>query len=470
MIERLEQLERIIEERKMSNNEKLLVVEDDAEISRQLKWALADEYEIYLTQDAPSALKILNSKKPAVVTLDLGLPPRPHDPVIGLELLGKILQLEPSAKVVVVTANNDRKNAMKAISQGAWDYYHKPIKTDELKVILSRAFHVNALERESLESQKELAEKGRLDELIGNSPEMDELFANIRKVASSDVSVLVVGESGTGKELIARSIHNQSARQKNPFVAINCGAIPDTLLEAELFGHEKGAYTGAHVQRRGKVEFANGGTLFFDEIGELTPLLQVKLLRFLQERTFERIGGRETIEVDVRIIAATQKNLKEALTTRDFREDLYYRLSVVTIDVSPLRSRGGDILLLADYFSRKGSEQMKRPMAKFDLSATQALEEHEWPGNVRELENRVKRAVVMGDGPFIRAEDLDLHCANQGNMKKQTLKDVRERLERDFICKALVSNNWNIARTAEQIGVTRPTLYDLIEKYDLRKQ
>ena len=454
----------------MSNNEKLLVVEDDAEISRQLKWALADEYEIYLAQDAPSALKILKTKKPAVVTLDLGLPPRPHEPVIGLDLLGKILQLEPSAKVVVVTGNNDRNNAMKAISQGAWDYYHKPIKTNELKVILSRAFHVNALERENLESQKELAEKGRLDELIGNSPEMDQLFANIRKVASSDVSVLVVGESGTGKELIAKSIHNQSARQKNPFVAINCGAIPDTLLEAELFGHEKGAYTDAHVQRRGKVEFANGGSLFFDEIGELTPLLQVKLLRFLQERTFERIGGRETIEVDVRIIAATQKNLKEAFTTGDFREDLYYRLSVVSIDVLPLRSRGSDILLLADYFRRKSCEEMKRPMAKFDPSATQALEEHEWPGNVRELENRVKRAVVMGDGPFIRAEDLDLHCANQGTVRKQTLKDVRERLERDFICKALVSNNWNIAHTAEQIGVTRPTLYDLIEKYHLRKK
>jgi len=454
----------------MSNNEKLLIVEDEAEISRQLKWALADEYEIYLAQDAPSALKILKSKKPSVVTLDLGLPPRPNDSAVGMELLGKILQLEPSAKVVVVTGNNDRENAMQAISQGAWDYYHKPIKTDEIKVILSRAFHVNSLERENRERQKELEENGRLDELIGTSPEMNEIFAKIRKVASSDVSVLVVGESGTGKELIARSIHNQSARRENPFVAINCGAIPETLFEAEVFGHEKGAYTGAHVQRKGKVEFANEGTLFLDEIGELPPPLQVKFLRFLQEPTIERIGGREGIELDVRIIAATQKNLKEALHSGDFREDLYYRLSVVTIDVPPLRSRGSDILLLAKYYRTKSCEEMERPMGKFDPSAIQAIREYAWPGNVRELENRIKRAVVMSEGPVIRAQDLELPCANQGDVEKQTLKDVRERLERDFISEALATNNWNIAHTAEQIGLTRPTLYDLIKKYDLRKK
>jgi two-component system NtrC family response regulator len=454
----------------MSNKEKLLVVEDDAEISRQLKWALADEYEIHLAQDAPSALKILKTKKPAVVTLDLGLPPRPHEAAIGMELLGKILQLEPSAKVVVVTGNNDRENAMQAISQGAWDYYHKPIKIDELKVILSRAFHVNTLERENLELQKKVEEKGRLDDLIGSSPEMNETFAKIRKVASSDVSVLVVGDSGTGKELIARSIHNQSARRENPFVAINCAAIPDTLLEAELFGHEKGAYTGAYVQRKGRVEFANGGTLFLDEIGELPVLLQVKLLRFLQERVIERIGGRENIEVNVRIIAATQKNLKEALVTGEFREDLYYRLSVVNIDVPPLRNRGNDIFLLANYFRRKSCEEMKRPIAKFDPSAIQALEEYEWPGNIRELENRIKRAVVMGEGLIIRAEDLDLPWTNQSSVKKQTLKDIRERLERDFIFKALERNNWNVVRTAAQIDVSRPTLYDLIKKYNLQRQ
>ena len=454
----------------MSNKEKLLVVEDDEEISRQLKWALAEEYEIHLAQDGPSALQILKSERPAVVSLDLGLPPRPHDSGVGMELLGKILRSEPSPKVVVVTGNNDRKNAIQAISQGAWDYYCKPIKIDEIKILLSRAFHVNTLERENRELQKELEERGRLDEMIGSSPEMNEIFTKIRKVAPSDVSVLVVGESGTGKELIARSIHNQSARRKEPFVAINCAAIPDTLLEAEVFGHEKGAYTGAHVQRKGKVEFANGGTLFFDEIGELPLQLQVKLLRFLQERTIERIGGRRIIDVDVRVVAATQKDLKEAIHVGDFREDLYYRLSVVTIEVSPLRNRVSDILLLVNYFMKKYCEEMKRRMAKFDPNAIQALIEYEWPGNVRELENRIKRAVVMSDGSVIRAEDLDLPFVSHGDIKEKTLKDARERLERDFICNALATNNWNMARTSQQIGVTRPTLYDLIKKYDLRKQ
>lgn len=454
----------------MGNKEKLLVVEDDPEISRQLKWALADEYDLHMAQDVPSALKILKSKKPAVITLDLGLPPRPHESVMGMELLGQVLQLEPGTKVVVVTGDNDRENAIQAISQGAWDFYHKPIKIDELKVILSRAFHVETLERENRELQKVLEEKGRLDELIGNSPEMDKIFALIRKVADSDLSVLIVGESGTGKELIARSICNQSARREKPFVALNCGAIPETLLEAEVFGHEKGSFTGAHLQRKGKVEYADGGTLFLDEIGELPVLLQVKLLRFLQERVIERIGGRESIEVDVRVIAATQKNLKEGLDTGEFREDLYYRLSVVTIEVPPLRSRGSDILLLANYFRRKSCEEMKRPVAKFDASAIQAMDEYEWPGNVRELENKIKRAVVMGEGPFIRAEDLDLSWANPGTAKKQTLKEAREMLEREFICKALINNRWNVARTAEQIGVARPTLYDLIKKYNLCKQ
>jgi two-component system NtrC family response regulator len=442
---------------------------NDPEISRQLKWALADEYEIHMAQDEPSALKILNNKKPAVITLDLGLPPKPHEPVIGMELLGKILQLEPSAKVIVVTGNDERENAIQAISKGAWDFYHKPIKVDELKVILSRAFHVKTLERENLELQKELEEKGRLDELIGSSPEMNEIFANIRKVAGSDVSVLVVGESGTGKELIAKSIHNQSARKDNPFIAINCGAIPETLLEAELFGHEKGAYTGAHTQRKGKVEYANGGTLFLDEIGELPSLLQVKILRFLQERVIERIGGRENIEVDVRIIAATQKNLQEAFVTGEFREDLYYRLGVVTIEVPPFRRRGNDIILLANYFMRKSCQEMKRPVSRFDQGAIQALEEYQWPGNVRELENRIKRAVVMGEGPVIRAEDLDLPSEKRGKVEIQTLKDVRENLEKDFISKALINNDWNVAQAAEQIGVSRPTLYDLIKKYNLNR-
>jgi len=452
----------------MGDKEKLLVVEDDPEISRQLKWALADEYDIHLAQDQRSALEVQKRIKPQVVTLDLGLPPQPQGSQVGMDLLGKILQMEPSSKVVVVTGNDERENALRAISHGAWDYYQKPINIEELKLILKRAFHVSALEKENLARETELAEKGGLDDLIGNSPEINKVFGKIRKVASADVSVLILGESGTGKELIAKSIHIQSHRREKPFVAINCSAIPETLLEAELFGHEKGAFTGAHMMRKGKVEFADGGTLFLDEIGELPPLLQVKILRFLQERTFERIGGRESLTVDVRIIAATQKNLEEAISKREFREDLYYRLSVVRIDVPPLRERGSDVLLLANHFRKKSCEEMKRPVAKFDLSAIGALREYGWPGNVREVENRVKRAVVMSESPLIRAEDLELPFEATGEKAKETLKDAREKVEREFIASALASNNWNIARTAEEIGVARPTLYDLMKKYNLQ--
>ena len=454
----------------MSDKGKLLIVEDDEEAARQLKWALSDELELHVAQDAPAAMKILQRERPPVVALDLGLPPKPNEAVVGMELLERILQVEPTTKVVVVTGDGDRENATRAIGRGAWDYYHKPIEIDELKIILARAFHVHSLEGESRESQKEDGAAGRSDGLVGASSEMEEIFAKIRKVASADVSVLVIGESGTGKELIARAIHNQSDRRDAPFVPINCGAIPETLLEAEIFGHEKGAYTGADIQRKGKAELAHGGTLFLDEIGDIAPVLQIKFLRFLQERTIERIGGRESIEVDVRIIAATNRNLKEALGRGDFREDLYYRLSVVSIEAPPLRNRGGDVLLLADYFRKRSCEEMKRPLAGLDPSAIQALKEHDWPGNIRELENRIKRAVVMGDGPVIRAEDLELSYTNEVDTEEQSLKDFRERLERDFICEALVATDWNVSLASEKIGVTRPTLYDLMKKYGLRKE
>jgi len=454
----------------MDGRSKLLIVEDEVQIARQLKWALADQYDIHLAKDASSALKKVAAEKPQVVTLDLGLPPRPQEAVEGMNLLKQIHRYDSHAKVIVVTGNGDRESAMQAIGQGAWDYYHKPINIEELKMILSRAFHVASLERENLRCQQETASEAGFEGLIGSSPEMKEVYTKIRKVAASDVSVLVVGESGTGKELIARAIHNQSTRRKNPCIAINCGAIPENLLEAEFFGHEKGAYTGAHTQRKGKVEYSNGGTLFLDEIGEIPPLLQVKLLRFLQERVVERIGGRETISVDVRIVAATQKNLKGALSVGEFREDLYYRLSVVTIEVPPLRSRGNDVLLLAYYFIRKSCQEMKRPMANFSPNAVQALVEYDWPGNVRELENRIKRAVVMGEGPVIEPEDLDLSLGHEDNDKTKTLKEFRETSERGFICLTLATNKWNIARTAQQIGVSRPTIYDLIKKYNLQKQ
>lgn len=454
----------------MSSKPDLLIVEDDPQISRQLKWALGDDYNIHLARDPSAALKVVMNKKPPVITLDLGLPPKPQEAEGGLKLLGEILQYQPHAKVVVVSGYGDRENALQAISQGAWDYYSKPIEIEDLKVIISRAFHVCSLERENLWRQEQCEPVSGFEGLIGSSPQMNDVFKKIRKVASSDVSVLIFGESGTGKELIARAIHNQSHRRKNPFVAINCGAIPENLLEAEFFGHEKGAYTGAHVQRKGKVEYADCGSLFLDEIGEIPPLLQVKLLRFLQERVIERIGGRESIDVNIRILAATQKNLQSSLSAGDFREDLYYRLSVVTIEVPPLRQRGNDILLLSHHFMKQCCQEMRTPMAGFGPSAIQAMMEYEWPGNVRELENRIKRAVVMADTKTIQAEDLDLPHAPVDTQETPTLKDFREALETKFVCQALANNNWNVARTAEQIGVSRPTLYDLMKKYNLEKQ
>ena len=452
----------------MEGKQSLLVIEDDSQLARQLKWALADEYDVHLAEDPSSAMRMVMAKKPAVITLDLGLPPKRKEAVIGMKLLGQIIEYEPYTKVIVVTGNEDRESALQAISRGAWDYYHKPIDIEQLKVILSRAYHVSNLERESHSPQKGREAECKFEDLIGNSSKIKEVFAKIRKVSKSDVSVMIVGESGTGKELIAQAIHNQSDRRVKPFVAINCGAIPENLLEAELFGHEKGAYTGAYVQRKGKVEYANGGTLFLDEIGELSPLLQVKLLRFLQERVVERIGGRETIEVDVRIIAATLKNFNKVLSTDDFREDLYYRLSVVTIEVPPLRERTSDIPLLAYHFLRKSCQEQKRRINRFDPEAVSAMLEYKWPGNVRELENRVKRAVVMGERPIIGVEDLDL--PRKFHRGTKTLKEYRETLEKEFIFQALATYNWNIAQTAAQIGVSRPSIYDLINRYDLKKQ
>jgi two-component system NtrC family response regulator len=453
----------------MNSKPSLLIVEDDSQISRQLKWALRDEYDLHLAKDASAALNIVQSKRPPVITLDLGLPPRPQEPVEGMKLLGQILQYDPCTKVVVLTGNDERETALQCISKGAWDHYQKPIDIDELAVILSRAYNVFSLEREQLHYQTELETQTSFEGLIGSSQAMGEVFAKIRKVAASDVSVLISGESGTGKELIARAIHNQSNRHEKPFVPINCGAIPENLLEAEFFGHEKGAYTGAHVQRRGKVEYADGGTLFLDEIGEIPLLLQVKLLRFLQERVIERVGGRETIDVDVRILAASHKNLKHSLASGDFRDDLYYRLSVVTIEVPPLRDRGNDVLVLAHAFMRRTCKETKMPFRHLDPESTAALLEYDWPGNVRELENIIKRAIVMGEGPYIKLEDLDLPLSRQTDKKTKTLRDFRQTSERDFVFQSLLSNQWNIARTALQLGVSRPTLYDLINKYELKK-
>ena len=446
---------------------RLLIVEDDPGISNQLKWGLSKDYEVFTACDLETALAFLEKEVPPVVTLDLGLPPSPDNGKIGLQLLGEILKLDSLTKVIVITGNTEKENALKAVHMGAYDFYYKPIDMDELKVILSRAFHIQGLERENTELQRRLEGESGCENLIGQSPKIQEVFGTIRKVARSDIPLLVVGESGTGKEVVSKSVHSQSGRKEKPFVAINCGAIPENLLESELFGHEKGSFTGAYTQQKGKVEYADKGTLFLDEIGELSPPLQVKLLRFLQERTIERVGGKGSIRVDARIIAATQKDLMKATQDGSFREDLYYRLSVVTINIPPLREREDDILLLSKYYFHRFSNEIKRRFKGFSKDAIAAILAYQWPGNIRELENKIKRAVIMGEGPWIAPEDLDLE-PSAIPPQKLSLKDAREKVEIGIIQRALNRNNGIITRAAAEIGVSRPTFHDLMRKYGIK--
>jgi two-component system NtrC family response regulator len=446
---------------------KLLVVEDDESIRTQMKWALAPDYEIFLAGDRESALKIAKTERPSIVTLDLGLPPRPAEVEEGFSTLNDLISLSPLIKIIIITGRGDKENALKAIGQGAYDFFYKPIQIDELKVVLKRAFHVSGLEREYKDLQQKFGE-GLFEGMLGTSPQIQEVFSAIRKVATTHVPVLIVGESGTGKELAARAIHRQSSRRNGPFEAINCSAIPETLLESELFGHEKGAFTGAHIQRKGRIEAAQGGTLFLDEIGDLSLSLQVKLLRFLQEHEIERVGGREKIYVDGRVISATNTDLKERMAEGRFREDLYYRIGVVTISMPRLRSRIGDIQPLAKAFLQKYSVENGKKISGFSQQALHALEAYEWPGNIRELENRIKRAVVMAEGPRVRPEDLELPIP-PGNYEGRTLKDARELLERNLIQRALSRNRGNITQVAAELGISRPTLYEMMERLGINK-
>jgi two-component system, NtrC family, response regulator len=440
----------------------LLVVEDDESIRTQLKYALRDEYTLAFAGDRAEALAALRSGPPDLVSLDLGLPPSPDTAEEGLRTLEEILRLAPETKVMVVTGNSDRENAHRAIRHGAFDYYAKPIELEEFKVILRRAAHLGRLEQETETWLRGQEDAIRFEEILGATPAMREIFRIIQRVAKSDATVLVQGESGTGKELIARAIHRRSPRGVAPFVAINCGAIPETLLEAELFGHERGAFTGAHVQRKGRVELVAGGTLFLDEIGELSPMLQVKLLRFLQERTIERVGGRELIPVDTRIIAATNRDLKVELQRGGFREDLYYRLSVVAIQVPPLRERGEDIIVLANAFLRRVGQEQRRRL-RFSPGALQAVLAHRWPGNIRELENRVSRAVIMARGGLIVSEDLDLKAAEQD--RTSSLRETRDEAEREALVETLARHGGNISRAARELQISRPTLHGLLERH-----
>jgi two-component system NtrC family response regulator len=440
---------------------KLLIVDDDEDLRTQMRWALADEYDVLLAADRPGALELLRCQRPPVVTLDLGLPPDAGGASEGLAALEQIERLADPPKVVVITGRAERDYALKAVDQGAYDYFCKPIQVDELKVILRRALNLHQLEEENRERQRKDQGRG-FDEMLGASPPLQAVFVAVRKVAPANAPVLILGESGTGKELVARAIHRLSARYRGPFVAINCGAIPDNLLESELFGHEKGAFTGAHVQRKGRIEMAHGGTLFLDEIGDLSLVLQVKLLRFLQERRLERVGGRQEIPVDVRVLSATNTNLKQAMQDGGFRDDLYYRLGVVNISLPPLRERGDDVILLASVFLERYAAEAGRRIAAFSQDALAALAAHPWPGNVRELENRVKRAVVMAEGSRVMPADLELD--SQARPEGRPLRDVRADLERETIQRALAKNKGNVSRTAAELGVSRPTLYGLMEK------
>jgi two-component system, NtrC family, response regulator len=451
------------------NNPKLLIVDDDEEICMQMQWALTQDYEVFLAHDRESALRVFQAKQPVVVTLDLGLPPHPREMAEGFHTLSHILQENADAKVIVITGNEEREYALRAIGQGAYDFFRKPIQLDELNVIIRRALHVSQLEQEHRALQQRLGCEA-FEAMLGSSPQMHAVFATIRKIASSDVPVLVIGESGTGKELVARAIHRQSGRAAAPFIAINCGAIPETLLESELFGHEKGAFTGAHMQRKGKIESAQDGTLFLDEIGELPPTLQVKLLRFLQDYQIERIGGREAITANVRVVAATNVDLKHAMTTGRFREDLYYRLGVITIPLPPLRERGGDIVLLAKTLLQRYAAETRHKVTGFSRHALNALQSYGWPGNVRELENRIKRAVLMAQGVQLTPADLDLDSPySKYRAQGKGLREAREAFEKDLIQRALAKNGGNITRTASELGVSRPTLHDLLTKYALTK-
>ncbi len=442
----------------------LLIVEDDLALQKQMKWAF-ESNETVLASDIPTAIAQIRRVEPAVVTMDLGLPPNPGDATAGFDLLSQILTLAPNTKVIVLTGQNDHGNALKAIRLGAYDFYAKPFDPELLGFAIERAFILAELQEENRRLQNS-TQSTLLSKIITQDSEMQRVNRVVEKVAPTTATILLRGESGTGKELVARALHGLSPRAKERYVAINCAAIPEALLESELFGHEKGAFTGAAKQTQGKVEMAHKGTFFLDEIGDLPLQLQSKLLRFLQERVIERVGGREEIPVDVRIICATHQDLKAMIQQGTFREDLYYRLAEIVIEIPPLRNRVGDASLLAHAFVRRFAEEQHRNTITLTPEAITAIEGYEWPGNVRELENCIKRAVIMADGANISAGDLDLK--NQGSESHLNLRQVRDEAEKKAVNHALARANGNVSKAAEVLGISRPTLYELMERFGLR--
>lgn len=443
------------------DKKKLLIIEDDPGLQKQLRWSL-DAYEVLVAGDRESALALVRRHEPAVITMDLGLPPDPDGASEGLATLQQVLTLAPDTKLIVLSGNQDRANAVKAIGMGAYDFHQKPADPEMLGLVIQRAFYLHTLQQENrkiLQSQADSPLSG----IMSRDPGMMKVCRNIEKVAPSSASIMLLGDSGTGKEVLARALHQLSPRQDKRFVAINCAAIPENLLESELFGYEKGAFTGAAKQTLGKIETANGGTFFLDEVGDLPMALQAKLLRFLQERVIERVGGRTEIPVDVRIICATHQNLKELASAGRFREDLYYRLSEIVITIPPLRDRVGDKALLAHHFKNKFSAKEGRGTLHFSPEALALIEGHPWPGNVREMENCIKRAVIMADGSLITAEDLGISSEMIAE-EPINLRQIREEAEYKAVVKALARVDGNIVKASELLGVSRPTLYDLMSR------
>ncbi|HBV22116.1 MAG TPA: PEP-CTERM-box response regulator transcription factor [Nitrosomonas sp.] len=452
----------------MSENrekKKLLIIEDDLGLQKQLRWNF-DNYEVSVASDRESALTKVRRHEPAVITMDLGLPPDPDGATEGLATLQQILAMAPDTKIIVLTGNQNHAYALKAIEMGAYDFHQKPFDPEMLKLVAERAFYLHAIQQEN--RRLSLTQSNSpVDGLITRDPGLLKACRSIEKMASSDVTVMLLGESGTGKEVLAKALHTLSARKKNRFIAINCAAIPEALLESELFGYEKGAFTGASKQTLGKIEMADGGTFFLDEVGDLPFQLQAKLLRFLQERVIERIGGREEVPVDVRIICATHQDLTKLMEEGRFREDLYYRLSEIVITIPPLRDRVGDAILLAHHFKNKFCAKEGKATLNFSQEALAAIEKHQWTGNVREMENCVKRAVIMAEDSIITAQDLGLKTTDT-SIEPLNLKTIREQEECKALVKALARTDGNVAKAAKLLGVSRPTIYDLMNRCGLR--
>ena len=448
--------------------QKLLVIEDDPGLQKQLQWSF-DGYEVLLAGEREAALALVRRHQPAVVTMDLGLPPDPDGATEGLATLQQLLALAPDTKIIVLSGNQERAHALKAVALGAYDFHQKPFDADMLGLVIARAFYLHAMQQENRRMLQTQADSP-LAGIVSRDPGMLKLCRSVEKVAPSSASVMLLGDSGSGKELIARGLHALSSRHAQRFVAINCAAIPENLLESELFGYERGAFTGAARQTLGKIELAHGGTFFLDEIGDMPMALQAKLLRFLQERVIERVGGRGEIAVDVRIVCATHQDLKVLAEQGCFREDLYYRLSEIVLRIPPLRERAGDAALLAHHFKNKFCASEGRGSLHFSAGALQLIESHGWPGNVREVENCIKRAVIMCDGPQIAADDLGLPASAQAAPQDEplNLRQAREAAEYKVMVRALARADGNIARAAELLGVSRPTLYDLMGHHGIK--